>query len=237
MTTQVNEAGGIINPNQRLFQNKRWASEFLESHVRNGGLKAPMGQSGGLQRFRALDTFDRAANAEFNSIQFPVSISLRIPGAACQLCWSRCQRVTSAESCTAALARRSPDPILTTSMSCDSRRPIFTVMVSELLPTGRISRLYLLRRSSYSRLASGLAAATSHRAAATTAVKYRRPTHIAHQSRAAGASGKRQTQPASATARRSRAGTRQRHRTQSSQHRRDAVAASQPGSEPRPAMV
>lgn len=46
--------------------------------------------------------------------------------------------------------------LLTKSISCDSRKPNLTKTVSVLLLTGRISRLYVLNRSSYKRLASGL---------------------------------------------------------------------------------
>lgn len=48
--------------------------------------------------------------------------------------------------------------IVTNSMSWDRRSPNFTSTVSLLLLTGRMSRLYVLSKSSYRRLASGLAA-------------------------------------------------------------------------------
>lgn len=54
---------------------------------------------------------------------------------------------------------------LTTSMSCDSFSPILTVSRSELLPTGRMSLLQLLSRSSYSRLASALPCTETYRMA------------------------------------------------------------------------
>lgn len=49
---------------------------------------------------------------------------------------------------------------LTKSINCDNLKPNLTKTVSVLLLTGRMSRLYVLKRSSYNRLASGLHSVT-----------------------------------------------------------------------------
>ncbi len=60
---------------------------------------------------------------------------------------------------------------LTKSINCDNRRPNLTKTVSVLLLTGRMSRLYVLKRSSYNRLASGLHSVTKKHCSTSNAIK------------------------------------------------------------------